>query len=135
MEALLSLETLRAIHHEVLLPENVAGERDGRLEGVYGRIEARVYYLAVNDVFDVAAIFGTYIAVAHPFNDGNKRTAFACIDLILAAAGAALTFTETPDEDPLFELVIQCGQGTVDEVQLANYLRGRYMNLNSADRT
>jgi death-on-curing protein len=134
MEALLSLETIRAIHDEVLLPENVAGERDGRLNGVYGRIEARVYYLAVNDVFDIAAIVGTYIAVGYPFNDGNKRTAFICIDIILAAANAALEFTESPDEDPLFDLIIQCAQGIVDETHLADYLRGRYVKLKGPAR-
>lgn len=127
MEALLQIETIRVLHEEVLLPDNIAGERDGRLEGVHGRIESRVYYLEVSDVFDVAAITGTYIAMGHAFVDGNKRTAFACIDVILAAAGAPLEYTQSPDEDPLFSMIIQCAQGLRDESHLADYLRDRYI--------
>lgn len=127
MEALLNIETIRALHDEIILPGNIAGERDGRLEGVHGRIESRVYYLEVNDVFDVAAITGTYIAMGRAFVDGNRRTAFACIDVILAAAGAPLSYSLPADEDPLFSMIIQCAQGLRDESHLASHLRERYI--------
>jgi death-on-curing protein len=128
MEALLEIETIRALHDEILLPENIPGEREGRLEGVHGRIEARVYYLEIGDVFDVAAITGTYLAMGHAFVDGNKRTAFACIDVILAVAGAPLEYSDPPEEDPLFSIIIQCAQGILNENHLADYLRKRYIS-------
>lgn len=127
VEALLTMVSIRGVHDEVLLPGNISVEREGRLEDIHGRIESRVYYLEINDVFDVAAITGAYIAMGQAFVDCNKRTAFASADVILAIAGAPLEFSVPPDQDPLFSSLIQCAQGLRNETHLANYLRGRYM--------
>lgn len=122
-------ETIRAIHDGVLAEENITGELPGRLDAVYGRIEMRVYYLEMNDVFDVAAVYCSYIAHGHPFNDGNKRTAFGSLDTILALNGFELNYSgESPEDDPLYELIIACAVGPKGDKELAAYLRTRFLN-------
>ena len=129
MNPLLSLETVRAIHERVLLPDNVRGERDGgdRIEAIHGRMVNRLMYLPTQDVFDIAAIVCVYIAIGHGFVDGNKRTAFGCAALTLKLAEMPLTFGEPPKDDPLFDLIIACAAGTTDENTLANHLRSRWL--------
>ena len=96
---------------------------------MYGRIEMRVYYLEMNDVFDVAAVYCSYIAHGHPFNDGNKRTAFGSLDTILSLNGFELNYSgESPEDDPLAELIIACAVGPKCDNELASYLRSRFLN-------
>jgi len=37
----------------------------------------------IKDVYELAACYATYIAIGYTFNDANKRTAFAAMDICL----------------------------------------------------
>ena len=47
------------------------------------------------DIADLAACYGHGIASNHPFNDGNKRTAFVVTELFLALNGFQLSTDDT----------------------------------------
>lgn len=46
----------------------------------------------INDVYELAAAYATAISQARCFNDGNKRTAFQVMDLILDLNGVHIAW-------------------------------------------
>lgn len=64
------------IHDAVLNPGELPGRaRDKSLEGALSRVENRLAYGVIGDIFDLAAAYAIAVACGHCFNDGNKRTA------------------------------------------------------------
>ncbi len=47
----------------------------GRAEAIIGRVQARVAYEEITDLFEVSATYLVATARGHIFNDANKRTA------------------------------------------------------------
>ncbi|MEQ1636874.1 MAG: type II toxin-antitoxin system death-on-curing family toxin [Methylococcales bacterium] len=56
---------------------------EGLLESALGAAEQTWHY--TEDIFQVAAQYCVSIAINHPFLDGNKRTATACMLVFLSA--------------------------------------------------
>jgi death-on-curing protein len=107
--------------HEHLIDINelqgMAGNKS--IDAVLGRIDTRLAYGMIDDVFDLAACYACFLAVGHVFNDANKRTAFACMDVSLSMNGVNLTY----DAREVGDLVIKTAQGIVDERELGAWLR------------
>ncbi len=60
----------------MLNPGELTGRaRDKSLEGALARVDNRLAYGLIVDVFDLAAATAVAIAQGHCFNDANKRTA------------------------------------------------------------
>ncbi|MED5525430.1 MAG: type II toxin-antitoxin system death-on-curing family toxin [Pseudomonadota bacterium] len=73
-----------AIHDDIINPNELQGQApDKSIQAVVNRVENRVNYGLVSDVFELAACYAVCIAIGHASNDASKRTAFACMDLIL----------------------------------------------------
>jgi len=123
---LLTAAQIRRIHDRILFDGELRGEyRERPVEAVLGRLENRIVYgIQVNDVFDVAGCYGAFIAVAHCFVDGNKRTAFRTVSAFLGLNGL-LFKPGLPASDEFFEILMQCATGTADEAKLAARLRSR----------
>ncbi|WP_218943450.1 type II toxin-antitoxin system death-on-curing family toxin [Exilibacterium tricleocarpae] len=108
------------IHEEVINPHELQGlAKDKSIEAVVARIENRICYGMVADVFELAACYGTYIAVGHVFNDANKRTAFASMDTCLYLNNIELTYETIEAGD----MIRRVAQGRLEESALANWLR------------
>ncbi len=106
----------------VLNPGELQGRaRDKSLEGALARVENRLAYGMIEDVFDLAAAYCVAVAQGHCFNDGNKRTAFRVMDAALASTGCQRA--GTPKR--CGQIIIRVAQGLMDEVQLAEWLRER----------
>lgn len=119
---LLTVEEVVLLHDHVLNPgelEGLAGDKS--LEGALGRIEFRLQYGMIEDVYDLAAVYAVAISQAHAFNDANKRTAYASLEYCLQVHNAVIVFDMTEVGD----LIIEVAQGKVDEVELARWLRRR----------
>ena len=72
----LTAEQVITLHERVILPNELQGmARNKSIEAVLGRIENRLAYGLIGDVFDLAACYTCYIGRGHCFNDANKRTA------------------------------------------------------------
>ena len=117
---LLTPDLVRAIHDEVLNPGELTGEALNKsLEGALARVDTRLAYGMIGDVFDLAAAYALAVATGHCFNDGNKRTAFRTMNAALAFNGVRLGW----NFEEIGPLIIKVAQGHVDEGELAGWLR------------
>lgn len=124
MEYLLpSAELVEEIHDIVLNPGELPGRaRDKSLEGALARVENRLAYGMVEDVYALAAAYAMAIAQGHCFNDANKRTAYRVMQVVLDWNGGIEP--EVP-EDVMGQQIIALAQGLIDDGHLAEWLRER----------
>lgn len=116
----LSSEKVIAIHEQVVGPNELQGMALNKsVESVLARVDNRIAYGLIEDVFELAACYACYIAVGHVFNDGNKPTAFTAMDTCLRISGIELDFDTVETGD----VIIKAAQGVVDEKELAEWLR------------
>ena len=114
-------EKVIAIHEQVVVgsSELQGMALNKSIESVLARVDNRVAYGMIEDIFELAATYACYIAVGRVFNDGNKRTAFTAMDTCLRINGIELDF----DTERASEMIIKAAQGIVDEEELAEWLR------------
>ena len=85
---LLSVDHIIAIHDEVIEPNELQGMAgDKSLESALSKVDNRLNYGLMDDIYSLVASYAMAISQAHCFNDGNKRTAFQVMDLILDLNG------------------------------------------------
>ena len=119
---LLTAELVEAIHDEVLNPGELPGlALDKSLESALARIDNRLAYGLVGDVYDLAALYAMAIAQGHCFNDANKRTAHQCMDAVLDLNGVQIPWAV----DEVGPKIIALAQGQIDDGTLADWLRDR----------
>jgi death-on-curing protein len=116
----LTAEVVEQIHDDLLGPSELSGlARDKSLDSALARVENRLAYGMINDVFDLAAAYAMAIARGHCFNDGNKRTAFRAMQICLLANDVRPRFrTEETGQK-----IIALAQGLIDDGDLAEWLR------------
>lgn len=117
---LLTAEMVEAIHDEVLNPGELTGRaRDKSLESALARVDNRLAYGLVADVFELAALYAMAIAQGHCFNDANKRTAHQSMDAVLDLNGVQNNWVA----DEVGVKIIALAQGLIDDGALADWLR------------
>lgn len=118
----LTVETVEAIHDAVLNPGELQGRAMGKsLESALARVDNRILYGLVGDVFDLAALYAMAIARGHCFNDANKRTAHQAMDVCLALNGVEMVW----NYEDIGQQIIALAQGLIDDGHLADWLRDR----------
>lgn len=124
MEYLLpSAEMVEDIHDIVLNPGELPGRaRDKSLESALARVENRLAYGMIEDVYALAAAYAMAVAQGHCFNDANKRTAYRVMQVVLDWNGG--TEPDVP-EDVIGQKIIALAQGHIDDGHLAEWLRER----------
>lgn len=117
---LLSVDHIIAIHDGVLEPNEFQGMAGGKsLEGALSRVENRLNYGLIEDIYSLAASYAAAVSQAHCFNDGNKRTAFQVMDLILDLNGINAIW----DVEEVGQKIVLLSQSKLDEADLAQWLR------------
>ena len=117
---LLSVDHIIAINDEVLEPserQEMAGDKS--LEGALSRVDNRLKYGLMEDIYSLAASYAVAISQAHCFNEGNKRTAFQVMDLILDLHGINANW----DVEAVGQKIVLLSQSKLDEADLAQWLR------------
>lgn len=115
-----SAEVVIALHDDLLSTAEIPGlARDKSLEGALARVDHRIAYGLIEDAFALAAAYAAAISQGHWFNDGNKRTAFQVMDVILAAHGIELDW----DTEEAGQQMIELAQSRMDESAFAHWLR------------
>ena len=110
------------IHDLVINQKELQGlAGDKSLDAVLARIGNRMSFGMISDEFDLAACYACFLAVGHVFNDANKRTAFACMDVCLSLNDIELIY----DHEEVGDLIISAAQGVVDEIELSAWLRSK----------
>ena len=114
---------VEAIHlDQVREHGGLLGIRDeNALESALARARQRWTYEPAVDLPRLAAEYAFGIARNHPFQDGNKRMAFLSAVTFLGLNG--LDFVGT--EEDVVETMLALAAGTLDEQQLANWIRSR----------
>jgi death-on-curing protein len=109
-----------AVHEEQLAEHGGSpGVRDiGLLESVLARPMNLAAY-GEPDVAGLAASYGFGIARNHPFMDGNKRTAFVCVELFLRLNGYRLS----ADDSACVLTMLAVAAGELNEAGFAEWLR------------
>lgn len=117
----LTVESIIRLHDErVIQSHELQGlAPDKSLEGAIARIDTRMDYGLIEDVFQLAACYAAFIAEAHAFNDANKRTAFAAMDMILVLNGVEIDYSPQEAGDMIIKIVTK----QIDETVLAEWLR------------
>lgn len=116
----LSWKDVVAIHDDILELHELQGMAQNKsIEAIIARIDNRLTYGMIADIWELAACYACYIAVGHAFNDGNKRTAFATMDICLTLNGIELDY----DAEEAGNKIIKAAQGIIDESELAGWLR------------
>ena len=117
---LLSVDHIIAIHGEVLEPNELQGMAgDKSLERALSRVENRLNYGLMEDIYSLAASYAVAVSQAHCFNDENKRTAFQVMDIILDLNGINVTW----DVEVVGQKIVLLSQSKLDEADLAQWLR------------
>lgn len=110
------------LHDAALNPGEIPGlAKDKSLEGALARVENRVFYDMIEDVFDLAAAYAIAVAQGHCFNDGNKRTAFDTMNFCLELHGVVLDW-EVQDTG---DTIIGAAQSLIDADDLTRWLRAK----------
>jgi death-on-curing protein len=118
---------LDAVHLDQLREHGgLPGIRDeNALEAALARPQQKYHYEPDSDLATVAAAYAFGLARAHPFNDGNKRTAFLAAMIFLGLNGKDLDATETE----VVQVVTALAAGSLTEAALAKWLRERLVRL------
>lgn len=116
----ITAEQVIAVHERALLSHELQDIANNRpIEAVIGRIENRLAYGLIGDVYDLAACYACYIAIGRCFHNANKRTAHTAMQVILKLNGIQLKY----DIKTLGDMVIKAARGIVEETELATFLR------------
>ena len=117
---LLTVSDVMAIHDHVLSDHELQGLAGGKfLDGALGRVENRLNYGLIKDVFDLGASYAAAISQAHCFNDGNKRTAFQVMDVVLDLNGVQMVW----DTEVVGQKIVLLAQSKLDDARFAEWLR------------
>ncbi|MGX0875460.1 death-on-curing protein [Roseovarius sp. MBR-154] len=119
---LLTVEQVETLHDLVLnLGELPGRTRDKSLDGALARVDNRILYGMIEDVFDLAAAYAEAIAQGNCFNDANKRTAYRTVIVCLKLNGVVLTH----DTEDTGRQIIRLAQGQIGAGALVEWLRAR----------
>lgn len=119
MKTLTAMDVV-TIHEDVIEPNELQGMASHKsIDAILARIDNRLTYGMIDDVYLLAACYACYIAVGHAFQDANKRTAFASMDVCLAINGIELDY----DTVEAGNMIIKAAQNMVDEDEVAKWLR------------
>ena len=117
---LLSVSQVLVIHDAILAPNELQGMAgDKSLDGALARVENRLSYGLIDDVYALSAAYATAISQAHCFNDGNKRTSFQVLDIVLHLNGIQVDW----NTEVVGQKIIQLSQSLIDEKAFSDWLR------------
>ncbi|TCP09424.1 death-on-curing protein [Crenobacter luteus] len=104
--------------HDFILSEEpgLQGHHDpGRLDGALARIDHRIVYDGLDDIYEIAAMYAVAIARGHCFNDANKRTALVTALTYLDLQGISLTRSAK-----LEDIMVDVAEGRLEPAELAD---------------
>ena len=116
-----------AIHLDQLREHGgLAGVRDEiALEAALARARQQRSYEPTSDLGSLAAAYAFGLTRAHPFSDGNKRTAFVTMMTFLGINTQELSATEVE----VVQMMVALAGGEVTEDALADWIRARLIPL------
>ena len=106
----------------MLNPGELTGRAlDKSLDGALARVDNRLVYGLIEDIFDLAAAYCVAVATGHVFNDANKRTSYKTMIVCLHLNGVRIAHATVEAGD----LIREVAQRRIDEETLADWLRAK----------
>ena len=117
----LTADLVSQLHDEIIADSGGSpGIRDpGGLQAALARPANIQAYKETDDPVALASALSCSIVARHPFVDGNKRTAFACLMMFLGMYGLRLTMSETN----AYELFVGLAEGSAAEDDVVEAVR------------
>lgn len=116
---LLGAASVELLHEQIIYENELQGRSaDKSLESTIARVNNRLAYGLISDVFDLAAAYAAAIAQGRCFRDANKRTAFQTLDVVLDLNGINIDWSA--DEG---DKIIELAQSAITESDFAVWLR------------
>lgn len=111
---------LEAVHFDLLRAHGgMPGLRDdGALEAALARPRQRWSYRRDADLAELAAAYGFGLTRGHPYNDGNKRTAFLAMAVFAGLNGYEIEASEAD----VVDVMIRLAAGRLSEAALARWI-------------
>ena len=111
---------VEAVHLDQLREHGgLPGLRDeNALEASLARARQKWTYEPKSDLSMLAAAYAFGICTSHPFNDGNKRSAFLAAAIFLGLNGKELDASETD----VVQVMVALAAGSLTETQMASWL-------------
>lgn len=98
-------DSVELIHEQIIRPFELQGRSaDKSLDSSIARVNNRLAYALIGDVFDLAAAYAAAIAQGHCFRDANKHTAFQTMDVVLDLNGVQVDWRTEDVGDKIIEL-------------------------------
>lgn len=118
---------VNAIHDSQIMEHgDLDGVRDSALlQSALARPINLFSYSQDTKISDLAACYAVAIAKNHPFNDGNKRTAFVVLELFLQLNGYQLT----ADDNSCVYNMMGTASGEISEQQLSEWISQNILSL------
>lgn len=113
--------TIQRIHDEVLESSTgLKGNRSGMTpQALEGRIQQTLFYNPPKSLAEVAALYAEVVARGHVFLDGNKRTAFTCMVVFLAANNVRFILSNNLE---ISDWIVDLAEGRKTRHAFANWL-------------
>lgn len=120
-------EFVLTINHQILVESyGLKGAPDmNRLIGALMRVDNHILYAGLENIFDIAALYGVAIAKAHAFLDGNKRTALVVVTSYLESQGISLEEDTNKDD-----VMVAIADGSIGVEEFSEYLKSIAMIIN-----
>ena len=120
-------DVVYAIHNEQIAEHGgLQGIKDlGLLQSALARPQNLASY-GESEIAQLAASYGYGISRNHPFNDGNKRTAFVVVELFLILNGYKLC----ADDAACVVTMLDVTSGEISEAAFASWIRDHIIKSN-----
>lgn len=114
-----------AVHlDQVRAHGGLSGTRDeNALESALARAQQKWHYDSKVRFADLVAAYGFGLAANHPYQDGNKRTAFLAMAIFAGLNGCELVATD----GEVVTVMVALAAGKLTEAQLAEWLDSHLM--------
>lgn len=121
LPTLLTADQVNRIHDHVLNPGEITGMAGGKsLDSALARVETRILYEGISAPAEIAAAYALAVSRGHCFNDGNKRTAYRVMTVVMQLNGGVSPHLGTTAETG--DLIIAMARGDLKETDLVRML-------------
>lgn len=120
--AVLAIHTIQIAEHG-----GQTGVRElGLMSSALPRAQHIHFYKPDVDIAELAAAYAFGITKNHPFNDGNKRTAFVAMYMFLRINSFDLKVGNDEEE---YLIMLQLAEGSISEQDLIEWIRKNLISL------
>lgn len=124
----LTTEHVLSFHNDILkdTQEDKGLAPHTSIDSALNRIDDHIAYDGLEDIYEIAALYGIAVAKGHCFNNGNKRTALLCMVAFLEINNIEIDVSNEVIE----EVMVEIATDKMNKKQLTDWLKNYGKTLN-----